>query len=79
MYTITDDWHPLVGPEPEVPSYFACLAGNGHCFKLGPPLGEVLADVIAGEDSVIDIRSFRPSRFVEGEYFASVWGSGNRA
>ena len=79
MYTITDDWHPLVGPEPEVPGYFACLAGNGHCFKLGPPLGEALADVIAGEQSAIDIRGLRPNRFLEGEYFTSVWGSGNRA
>ena len=79
MYTVTDDWHPLVGPEPEVPGYFACLAGNGHCFKLGPPLGEALADLIAGETSSIDIHGFRPNRFVEGEYFTSVWGSGNRA
>ena len=79
MYTITDDWHPLVGPEPEVPGYFACLAGNGHCFKLGPPLGEALADVIAGENSDIDIHGLRPNRFIEGEYFTSVWGSGNRA
>ena len=79
MYTITDDWHPLVGPEPEVPGYFACLAGNGHCFKLGPPLGEALATVIAGEASAIDIRGLRPNRFIEGDYFTSVWGSGNRA
>jgi sarcosine oxidase subunit beta len=79
MYTVTDDWHPLVGPEPEVQGYFACLAGNGHCFKLGPPLGEALADVISGETSSINIYGLRPNRFVEGDYFTSVWGSGNRA
>jgi sarcosine oxidase subunit beta len=79
MYTISDDWHPLVGPEPEIPGYFACLAGNGHCFKLGPPLGEALADVITGNASKIDITGLRPSRFIEGDYFTSAWGSGNRA
>jgi len=79
MYTITDDWHPLVGAEPTVPGYYSCLAGNGHCFKLGPPLGEALADLIAGEKPTIDIHGFRPNRFVEGDYFSSVWGGGNRA
>ena len=79
MYTITDDWHPLVGPEPEVPGYFACVAGSGHGFKLGPSLGESLADMIAGDEPAIDIHQLRPNRFSEGEYFTSVWGGGNRA
>ena len=79
MYIISDDWHPLVGPEPDVPGYFACLAGNGHCFKLGPLLGKALADVIVGATSDINIHGFRPNRFIEGDYFTSVWGSRNRA
>ncbi len=79
MYTITDDWHPLIGPEPDVPGYYACVAGNGHCFKLGPPIGESLAHVIAGKDPPSDLHPLRPSRFVEGDYFTSVWGGGNRA
>ena len=79
MYTITDDWHPLVGPEPDVQGYYACVAGNGHCFKLGPPIGESLAHVIAGKEPPSDLHALRPSRFIEGEYFTSVWGGGNRA
>ena len=79
IYTITDDWHPLVGPEPDVPGYYACVAGNGHCFKLGPPIGESLAHVIAGKEPPSDLHPLRPTRFVEGEYFTSVWGGGNRA
>ena len=78
MYTISDDWHPLVGQEPEVPGYYACVAGCGHGFKLAPPMGEALADIIAGETPNIDIHPLRPDRFIEGEYFQSVWGSGNR-
>lgn len=79
MYTVTDDWHPLVGSEPDVPGYYACVAGNGHCFKLGPPIGESLAHMIAGKEPPSDLYPLRPSRFVEGDYFTSVWGGGNRA
>jgi sarcosine oxidase subunit beta len=79
IYTITDDWHPLVGPELDLEGYYACFAGSGHCFKLGPPIGESLADVIAGDTPRIDIRPLRPSRFIDGEPLTSAWGSGNRA
>ena len=78
IYTITDDWHPLVGPELDVQGYYSCYAGSGHSFKLGPPIGEALADVIAGDEPKIDIRPLRPSRFIEGEPLSSAWGVGNR-
>ena len=79
MYTITDDWHPIVGPEPDIPGYYACVAGNGHCFKLGPPIGESLAHVIIGSTPPVDLHPLRGSRFIEGELMTSVWGGGNRA
>jgi len=79
IYTITDDWHPLVGQEPGLEGYYACFSGCGHCFKLGPPIGEALADVIAGDAPRIDIHALRPSRFVEGQPITSAWGAGNRA
>ena len=78
IYTITDDWHPLVGPEPDVHGYYACFGGSGHSFKLGPPIGEALADVIAGDTPVIDIRQLRPTRFIDGEPMSSAWAAGNR-
>lgn len=78
IYTITDDWHPIVGAEPDLEGYFAFFGGSGHGFKLGPPIGEALADVIAGSPPDIDIHALRPSRFAEGELFSSAWGSGNR-
>ncbi len=79
MYTVTDDWHPLVGPEPGLEGYYACFGGSGHGFKLGPPIGEALSDMIAGEEPKIGIEAFRPNRFVEGDFFTSAWGTGNRA
>ena len=79
VYTITDDWHPLVGPVPGLQGYYDCYGGSGHSFKLGPAIGESLADVIAGDTPKIDIRPLRPTRFMEGEPITSAWGSGNRA
>ncbi|WP_419940525.1 NAD(P)/FAD-dependent oxidoreductase [Candidatus Palauibacter sp.] len=78
IYTITDDWHPIVGPEPGIEGYYAFLGGSGHGFKLGPPIGEALADVICGETPAIDLSPFRPGRFIDGEPLISAWGEGNR-
>jgi sarcosine oxidase subunit beta len=79
MYDITEDWYPIVGAEPELEGYYSAFGGSGHCFKIGPPMGEALADVIAGREPSIDISALRHSRFEEGRTFNSVWGPGNRA
>jgi sarcosine oxidase subunit beta len=78
VYDITEDWYPIVGEE-EIDGYYSAFGGSGHCFKLGPALGESLAHVIAGTEPPIDISSLSGSRFAEGRTFASVWGPGNRA
>jgi sarcosine oxidase, subunit beta len=79
MYDITPDWYPIVGGEPQLEGYYAAFGGSGHCFKIGPPIGEALADMIAGREPAIDISPLRASRFAEGDTFTSVWGPGNRA
>lgn len=78
VYDITEDWYPIVGEE-EIDGYYSAFGGSGHCFKLGPALGESLAHVIAGVEPPIDISSLSGSRFSEGRTFGSVWGPGNRA
>ena len=78
VYDITEDWYPIVGEE-EVGGYYSSFGGSGHCFKLGPAIGEALADVIAGREPAIDISGLSGSRFAEGKTFNSVWGPGNRA
>jgi sarcosine oxidase subunit beta len=78
VYDITEDWYPIVGEE-EVGGYYSSFGGSGHCFKLGPAIGEALADVIAGEQPAIDISDLSGERFATGRTFGSVWGPGNRA
>jgi sarcosine oxidase subunit beta len=78
VYDITDDWYPVVGEE-EVAGYYSAFGGSGHCFKLGPTIGESLAHVIAGREPPTDISSLSGRRFEVGRTFSSVWGPGNRA
>jgi sarcosine oxidase subunit beta len=79
VYSITEDWYPIVGAEPSVQGYFAAVGGSGHSFKIGPPIGEALAALIGGRDPDINISSLERARFERNELFASVWGPGNRA
>ncbi len=78
VYTIADDWHPLVGTEPGLEGYYAFFGGSGHGFKLGPPIADSLSDVILGRTPAFDLHPFRPSRFADGDQFSSAWGGGNR-
>jgi sarcosine oxidase subunit beta len=78
VYDITDDWYPIVGEE-AVSGYYSAFGGSGHCFKIGPTIGESLAAVIAGQEPPVDISSLSGARFSEGRTFSSVWGAGNRA
>ncbi len=78
VYDITDDWYPIVGEE-ALAGYWSAFGGSGHCFKLGPTIGESLAHLIAGREPPIDISSLSGTRFATGRTFTSVWGPGNRA
>jgi sarcosine oxidase subunit beta len=77
VYSITDDWYPIVGGEPGLDGYYAAIGGSGHGFKIGPPIGESLAATIAGETPPIDISPLAHSRFAEGRAFTTLW-NGNR-
>jgi sarcosine oxidase subunit beta len=79
VYSITRDWYPIVGPQPGIQGYYAAVGGSGHSFKIGPPIGEALADVIAGREPAIDISALSHDRFERNAVFGSVWGPGNRA
>ena len=79
LYTITPDWHPIVGRAPGIDGYYLAVGGSGHSFKIGPAMGEALAQMIAGRKPDIDIAPLRYERFQENQTFTSVWGSGNRA
>lgn len=68
FYEITPDDNPILGWVGE-PEGLAVAAGfSGHGFMQGPAIGACLAELILdGAATTVDISSFRPSRFAEGE------------
>jgi sarcosine oxidase subunit beta len=75
LYEVTPDWHPILGPVEGYDGVFLATGGSGHCFKLGPAIGELVAGAVLGRD-VGD--TFSLSRFREGRELRSTYG-GNRA
>ena len=79
LYDVTPDWHPLLGPVPGVDGLHLATGGSGHCFKLGPAIGELVANGVLGRKlQHADIDHFSVRRFAEGREFRSTYG-GNRA
>jgi len=79
LYDVTPDWHPILGAVDGIEGLFLATGGSGHCFKLGPAIGEMVAgDVLGLKTEYADVRNFSLSRFAERRLFRSTYG-GNRA
>jgi sarcosine oxidase subunit beta len=78
LYDVTPDWHPLLGAVDGLAGLFLATGGSGHCFKLAPAIGELVAgDVLGLKTAYADVRTFSLSRFAEGRELRSTYG-GNR-
>ncbi len=79
LYDVTPDWHPILGPVGEPENLVVAAGGSGHCFKLAPAIGELVAAQIVGRAvEYADPASFALDRFAAGRAFAQTYG-GNRA
>jgi glycine/D-amino acid oxidase-like deaminating enzyme len=79
LYDVTPDWHPILGRTDEVEGLVLAAGGSGHCFKLGPAIGDlVAASVLEGRVKFADVETFSLSRFAEARELRSTYG-GNRA
>ncbi len=75
LYEVTPDWHPILGPVEGYDGLFLATGGSGHCFKLGPAIGELVAAQVLGASGN---ETFSLSRFAEDRELRSTYG-GNRA
>lgn len=78
LYDVTPDWHPILG-RTGAKGFFLAAGFSGHGFKLGPAIGELMAEeIISGKAGDVDLSSFSLDRFEKGQLFQAVYG-GNRA
>lgn len=59
----TVDSLPLLGPSPKAPAVHFAFGGQHLGLTMGPKLGRLVADLVAGRTPNIDIRPLRPDRF----------------
>jgi sarcosine oxidase subunit beta len=79
LYDVTPDWHPILGRVDGVDGYINCNGWSGHGFKLGPAVGELIAEeIVNGQASSIDISSLNLDRFEKGALLAGSY-AGNQA
>ncbi|MEW5978997.1 MAG: FAD-binding oxidoreductase [Acidobacteriota bacterium] len=79
LYDVTPDWHPILGKTDGVEGFYQCNGFSGHGFKLGPAIGEAMAEeILEGRCRMIDLEKFSLSRFDRGNLFRATYG-GNRA
>lgn len=64
MYTMSLDEHFIIGPHPQFANCTVACGFSGHGFKFASVVGEVLADLATGQDTIHPIGLFNPERFL---------------
>lgn len=75
LYTVTPDWNSIIDQVDELPGLVLGLGFSGSGFKMGPVVGEMLADLATGDNQCpISPSIFSLSRFETGENISSAYG-----
>lgn len=80
LYDITPDWHSILDELPSASGLYCAAGSSGHGFKLGPAVGEMMAELIIngkkpGDDiDLFSYRRFAEGRLVRGEYEYGILG-----
>jgi len=66
MIDTLPDVVPILDRVPQVPGLWLATGLSGHGFGIGPGVGRVMADLIAGQPAGHDLSRFRFARFTDG-------------
>ncbi|MCK3777291.1 FAD-binding oxidoreductase [Ensifer sesbaniae] len=65
----TPDGVPCIGEIATIPGFILAAGFSGHGFGIGPGAGHLIADIVTGDEPIVDPRAYHPDRFRK-----SVWG-----
>lgn len=71
LFTTTPDWHPVLDRVDGIEGLYCAVGFSGHGFKLAPMIGQVMAELITGEPTSVDISMLDLKRFEEGRLMKS--------
>ena len=75
LYTVTPDWHAIIDQVDELPGLILGLGFSGSGFKMGPVVGEMLADLATGDNQCpISPAIFNLKRFESDNDNTSAYG-----
>ncbi len=63
LMDVTPDAVPVIDQVAHMPGFFIATGFSGHGFGIGPGAGHLMADLIAGDQPLVDPRPFRLARF----------------
>ncbi|TMJ47526.1 MAG: FAD-binding oxidoreductase, partial [Alphaproteobacteria bacterium] len=66
MIDVMPDAIPVISPVESLPGFFIATGFSGHGFGIGPGAGRLVADMVAGNPTLVDPAPFRLSRFTDG-------------
>ena len=66
MIDVMPDAIPVISPVETLPGFFIATGFSGHGFGIGPGAGKLVADMVAGDLTLVDPAPFRLSRFTDG-------------
>ncbi len=72
LYEMSPDEHVLLGLAPELKNFYLANGSSGHGVMHSPAIGQLMAELIAGEKPSINIADLNPSRFIEGKPTKSI-------
>jgi glycine/D-amino acid oxidase-like deaminating enzyme len=59
----TPDAIPVISPVETLPGFFIATGFSGHGFGIGPGAGRLMADIVAGDQPIVEPSAFALSRF----------------
>lgn len=66
MVETTPDVIPVISPDEKLEGFHVATGFSGHGFGIGPGAGKVIANMVLGNDTGVDLALFRLSRFFDG-------------